>query len=147
MMRTKTRNTTKKKQQEGEGENNNNKTKTKKTYITLKDGGCDFRNMARIMTKAGYKMNHATARNQLMLAIEALIAHMSSKLKVKLSRTQIRDMVCSQALQTNLADVLWLAHHGHQEEDDHHHHHSESVVQEEQEQNHNNNHGHHGNNK
>jgi hypothetical protein len=87
-----------------------NKDKTTKKYVTLRDGGCDFRKMSKIMTKAGYKMNHATARNQLMLAIETLITHTSSKLKMKLAKSQVRDMVTSQDLQNNLADVLFLVH-------------------------------------
>jgi len=85
------------------------KQQQKKTYITLKDGGCDFRKMARIMTAAGYKMNHATARNQLILAIESLISHTSSNLKVKISKAQLRELITNQALQDNLADVLFTA--------------------------------------
>ncbi len=84
--------------------------KKKKKYVTLKDGGCDFRKMARIMTKAGYKMNHATARNQLILAIESLIGHTSTNLKIKVSKAQMQDLVTDQALQDNLADVLFLAY-------------------------------------
>lgn len=85
------------------------KQKKKKTYITLKDGGCDFRKMARIMTEAGYKMNHATARNQLILAIESLIGHTSANLQIKIGKAQLRELITNQALQDNLADVLFTA--------------------------------------
>jgi len=85
--------------------------KKQKKYITLGDGGgCDFRRMAKIMTTAGYKMNHATARNQLMLAVESLLMQFSSKLKIKLSAAKIKEMVGQQDVQDNLGDVLYLAH-------------------------------------
>lgn len=82
----------------------------KKKYVTLKDGGCDFRTMAKIMTDAGYKMNHATARNQLMLAIESLLSHTSSNLKLRVNKTHLRSLITNQNLQDNLADVLYVAY-------------------------------------
>ena len=88
----------------------NHTTINKKKYVTLKDGGCDFRKMARIMTAAGYKMNHATARNQLILAIESLIQHTSSNLKIKMTKAQLRELVTDQDLQDNLADVLYTSY-------------------------------------
>jgi hypothetical protein len=83
--------------------------KQPKKYVTLKDGGCDFRKMAKIMSSAGYKMNHATARNQLQLAIESLLIQTSSRLKIKLTQKRIKEMVTSQDIQDNLADILYLA--------------------------------------
>lgn len=83
---------------------------SKKKYVTLKDGGCDFRTMAKIMTDAGYKMNHATARNQLMLAIESLLSHTSSNLQLKVNKCHLRNLITDQDLQDNLADVLYVAY-------------------------------------
>lgn len=89
----------------------------KKTYITLKDGGCDFRKLARIMSEAGYKMNHATARNQLILAIESLISQASTNLNVKINKGQMRELITNQALQDNLSDVLFTAYEALKEEE------------------------------
>jgi len=96
----------------------NSKPRPKKKYVTLKNGGCDFRKMAKIMTEAGYKMNHATARNQLILAIDSLITHTSSNLKVKVTKAQIAEMITDQTLQNNLADVLYLAYKAVQQQEE-----------------------------
>jgi len=88
-------------------------TATKKTgstrkYITL-DDGTDFRKIAEAMTKAGFKMNHATARNQLMLAMEKLFSDIGKQLNVKLNKTQISGMLHSQEVHNALADILYMA--------------------------------------
>jgi hypothetical protein len=82
----------------------------KKSYVTLKDGGCDFRQMAKIMTAAGYKMNHATARNQLIVALEELVSHASGKMKIKHKRSEIFNIANSQQVQDNLSDILRVAY-------------------------------------
>jgi len=91
-------------------------TKNKK-YITLKDGGADFREMARIMTEAGYKMNHATARNQLILAVKSLITHISSSLKVSVSSSQVEEMISNPEVHESLSDILFLAYEKQQQEE------------------------------
>jgi len=85
--------------------NNNNK-----KYVTIKNGGNDFRKMAQIMTDAGFKMNHATARNQLMLAIETLVYHLSNSLKSRITRKNIKDLIASQDMHDDLSDVVFLAY-------------------------------------
>lgn len=93
-------------------------TTRKRKYVTLKNGdGCDFRKIAKIMTDAGYKMNHATARNQLMLAIKTVLLNASSSLNIKLGKNHIQEMVSNQALQDNLADVLCLAYYNLKQEE------------------------------
>lgn len=82
----------------------------KKQYVTLKNGGTDFRKMAQIMTDAGYKMNHATARNQLIIAMENLVGHVSSSLKTKLTKKQIKDIVNAQEIHDDLADIIFAAY-------------------------------------
>jgi hypothetical protein len=88
------------------------KSDNKKTYVTLGEGigGCDFRSLARIMTKFGYKMNHATARNQLILATESLLQQTAIRLKVKLAQEDIREMLESEDIQESIADMLYLAY-------------------------------------
>ena len=84
----------------------------KKKYITLKNlnEGYDFRKIAGIMSDSGYKMNHATARNQLFISIEELLTNISSNLNIKMSKQSINDMINNQLLQDNLADILYLAY-------------------------------------
>lgn len=93
----------------------NKKTSTKK-YITLKDGGMDFRTMARIMTKHGYKMNHATARNQLILAIKYLLTHVSTDLKTNIPQAQLEKTIEDQKVHENLSDIIYLAFNEKEEE-------------------------------
>lgn len=89
---------------------NINKGKPKKKYVTLRDGGYNFRTLAKIMSKNGYQMNHATARNQLILVIDALLIYICSKLKTELSPETIKKMVESQEIHDQLSNVIYLAH-------------------------------------
>jgi len=84
-------------------------TKSKK-YVTLKDSGCDFRKMAKIMTKHGYKMNHATSRNQLLQALKDIFEDSSKKLKTSLNDEQIKVLICNQEVQESLGDVIFKAY-------------------------------------
>ena len=81
----------------------------KKEYITL-DEGIDFRKIAAIMTKAGYKMNHAIARNQLMSALQKLLTNIVKQTEVKPDREKIEEMMNSQEIHNALADVLHRAY-------------------------------------
>ena len=81
----------------------------KKEYITL-DEGIDFRAIADIMTRAGYKMNHATARNQLMSALQKLLTNIVKQTEIKPDREKIEEMMNSQDIHNALADVLHRAY-------------------------------------
>jgi hypothetical protein len=80
----------------------------KKQYITIE--GIDFRKIAKIMTKAGYKMNHATARNQLMSAMQKLVTNIVKQTDVKVEREKIDELINSQEMHSILADVLYRAY-------------------------------------
>lgn len=90
---------------------NTGKTKTKgaKKYVTIEEG-CDFRKIAQIMTEAGFPMNHATARNQLMLAMENLLTDVSRQIGVKVEKKHVMDMLHNQEVHNSLADILQLAY-------------------------------------
>ena len=88
----------------------------KKKYITLGDGGCDFRQMAKIMTDAGFKMNHATARNQLIIAIDSLLMKVGTMLNANISSEDIEKLRNNQEIHNNLADVLYMAYQALEEE-------------------------------
>ena len=47
-------------------------TKFKSGYATVTDQGLGYREIAEVLTKEGYKMNHATARNYFLRAMEKL---------------------------------------------------------------------------
>ena len=81
-----------------------------KKYVTLNEDGMDFRTMAEIMTSKGYKMNHATARNHLILAIKNLVGNMSTSLNVSISAKDIDVMIKSQDVHEQLSDVLYKAY-------------------------------------
>ncbi len=87
----------------------NKKSPSTKKYITLKDGGTDFRTMAMIMSKHGFKMNHATARNQLNLAVKYLLTQISSSLKSGARSVQLEELMGDQEIHENLSDIIYLA--------------------------------------
>lgn len=79
-------------------------------YITL-DEGIDFRKIAKIMTDAGYTMNHATARNVLFVSLKNLFTNISNELGIKLTEEKIEEMLKSQQLHDALSDVLHRVHY------------------------------------
>lgn len=81
----------------------------KKSYITLQDG-CDFRTIADTMSEAGWTMNHATARNQLIVALQDLFVHIGKKIGIKLDRKQIDRILKDQEVHNALSDILYVAY-------------------------------------
>jgi len=84
--------------------------KKNKKYVTIKSDGTDFRKMAEIMTEAGFKMNHATARNQLILALETIVNHMSSSFNTKITKKHVKNLLNSQEIHDDLSDIIYLAY-------------------------------------
>lgn len=82
--------------------------KEKKKYITL-DSGVDFRGIARIMSNNNFKMNHATARNQVIQAMNNLLMNVGKKLGVELTPERLEDLLKKQDIHDSLVDVLWTA--------------------------------------
>lgn len=82
---------------------------SKKKYITLNEG-IDYRKIAEIMSRQGFKMNHATARNQLMLAMENLLTSVGREFNVKLGKKQVSELLKNQDVHNALADILYLAY-------------------------------------
>lgn len=81
-----------------------------KKYITLNDGGIDFRKIARIMTNRGYPLNHATARNQVIHAMKELLLFVSEELGADLTPEQAMALVNNKDTHDALHDVLYLAY-------------------------------------
>lgn len=76
-------------------------------YITL-DEGVDFRTIANKMTKMGFKMNHATARNVLLAGMERFLQNLSQEFDHSLDKDKIKELCKSQDTHNVLADVLEL---------------------------------------
>ena len=51
-------------------------TKFKSGYATVTDTGMGYREIAEVMTSEGFKMNHATARNYFLRAMEKIATPM-----------------------------------------------------------------------
>lgn len=81
-------------------------------YVTL-ESGMDFRTIARIMTKNGWRMNHATARNQLILAMHNLLVHVAQQVKgPKMKPSEVESLLKDQTIHDHLNDILYLAFKG-----------------------------------
>lgn len=80
-----------------------------KKYITVKNG-TDFRKIAKIMTKHNYKMNHATARNQLIAAMNTLLEKTAENMGIKINRDRLEDLIKDQNVHDSLTDVLYIAY-------------------------------------
>lgn len=76
-----------------------------KKYVTLTEGN-DFRQIAKLMTDAGYQMNHATARNVLMSSMKKVISNIGNSLNVNLTSDQIVEMLSEQGIHHAFGDVL-----------------------------------------
>lgn len=81
----------------------------KNKYVTLEDG-TDFRKIAKIMTKAGWQMNHATARNVLMNGLSKLITNISEEVGTHLSSKEVDSLLKNQQLHEAMAEILYKAH-------------------------------------
>lgn len=86
-----------------------NKKDLVKKYITIGEG-LDFRSIAKVMTKNNYKMNHATARNQLISAVEELLANTAINLGIGLTQEEISSLAKNQEIHEALQDVIYLAY-------------------------------------
>lgn len=80
-----------------------------KKYITINEG-MDYRRIAKVMTQNNHKMNHATARNQLISAVEELLTSTASDLGMSLSADEISSLAKNQEIHEALQDVIYLAY-------------------------------------
>lgn len=80
-----------------------------KKYITL-DESTDFRTIAKIMSDNGFQMNHATARNQLILAMEDLLSRTTKNLGINLSSKEIQALATNKDVHELMQDILYNAY-------------------------------------
>lgn len=79
-------------------------------YITLNKDGKDYRGIANIMTKAGYTMNHATARNVLVAAMAAFIKDVANQVGKPLTDEEVFLVVNNQDTYDSLVGLLEQAY-------------------------------------
>jgi len=83
-----------------------------KKYITLEEG-LDFRSIAKVMTANGFRMNHATARNQLIVAMEKLLTGIAGEIQGKHKDNidfNLDSLLKDANIHEYLSDILYLAH-------------------------------------
>lgn len=79
-------------------------------YVTLNEG-VDFRTIAKIMSRNNFRMNHATARNQLIVALQMLLTSISHQVKgSKVKNSDIINLLKNQTIHDQLGEILYLAH-------------------------------------
>lgn len=90
-------------------ENNNS---SQRKYITLTEGQ-DFRSISRVMTNNSYKMNHATARNQITQAIHSLLMEFAKEAKgTKVKSSDIDNILNKQKdIYEAIGEVLYSSLH------------------------------------
>lgn len=95
----------------------NQEDKENKKYITI-EGGLDFRKISKALSDNGFQMNHATARNQLISAMEKLLEGLVEEvvkdgthndedvLKNSKSKTLVSNLLKTQDIHRTLGDLL-----------------------------------------
>jgi hypothetical protein len=80
----------------------------KKEYVTNNADldGLDYRTMSRIMTNAGYKMNHATARNVLFRAMKKFAHGYCKALGVDSHKQSITRIINDPRFQSGLGALV-----------------------------------------
>jgi hypothetical protein len=86
------------------------KIKKPRVYVTVHDGGQDFRTIAKKMsTIHGFHMNHATARNIFIEAMTSLLKRTTTLLGTELTEKQIELLLKKQEVHESLSELLYKA--------------------------------------
>ena len=78
-------------------------------YATTKtfDGGEDYRSIASKMTKSGYKMNHATARNVFLSALRKIARPVHKMNGVSTAEDSLQKTAKDPRFQAGVAEILF----------------------------------------
>ncbi len=83
------------------------KGKTCGPYVILRDRqSMKFRRIATVMTQAGDRMNHATARGVLLKGIEKIAIHVLKVLKGYSDPADVQRLLKNEAFQSYIGEVL-----------------------------------------
>lgn len=86
------------------------KNKSQKEYVTLEEG-IDFRQAAKLMTAAGFPMNHATARNIFIDSLTHLLKNIGVELDTRLTDAQTQKILKVPEFHETLSEILHEIHH------------------------------------
>ena len=76
-------------------------------YATIiNDDGCNYRTISEQMSARGFKMNHSSARNYVIRAMDKFVSKFSVGLGIKLSDEQRQHVIRSPAFQSAMHDIL-----------------------------------------
>ena len=76
-------------------------------YLTIEEGK-DYREIAKLMTNAGYKMNHATARNIFFSSMKKFVNNLCDNLQIERNNNVDR-LMYDQHFHDLLVDVMHKA--------------------------------------
>ena len=77
-----------------------------KKYVTVKNEGLGLYDIANIMTKRGYKMNHSTVRNIINRSFVKIAENISKKYEMKHSNEDIFNIAKSPQFQESVIELL-----------------------------------------
>jgi len=82
--------------------------KSKHGYATVSDyeNGCDYRDIARNMSRSGIKMNHSTARNVFMSAMQKFAQPVHEHFGVSVDPKQLQVTIKDPRFQSVVAEIL-----------------------------------------
>ena len=69
-------------------------------------GGMDYRRISQIMTRLGYKMNHATARNEFLRAMKKLVVAFADQNNLILSEKEISRIARDPQFQSGACEII-----------------------------------------
>lgn len=82
--------------------------KSKHGYATVGnyDNGCDYRDIASNMTRSGVKMNHSTARNVFMSAMQKFAQPVHEHFEISIEPKQLQVTIKDPRFQSVVAELL-----------------------------------------
>lgn len=81
--------------------------KVKHNHIVF-EGGTEYREIADIMTTAGYEMNHTSARNHVLRVMKKLAASYSNAWGIRLSDDKLEGMIRSPHFQDSVGELMGM---------------------------------------
>ena len=77
-------------------------------YATTKeyDGGADYRTIANQMTNRGYKMNHATARNEFLRGMKKIVVALAAEYGLSLTEKEISKIARDPQFQSGACELI-----------------------------------------
>lgn len=81
----------------------------KRKYLTTTDG-LGYRDIAKIMCKAGDKMNYTTAHNQFLKSVKKILEQVCIDLNIEVEEEHLAEVSKNQEVHEALHNVLYLAY-------------------------------------